>query len=213
MINYYRILGLKDFASLEEIKTAYRKLSKKLHPDVNDGDKFFEERFVEIQQAYDVLSDRNKKIRYDNDLKKAAGNIPVFEPHNFQKYPANSSNFSNLNYKKPKATVLKPNLSKQMNFVVVIILLLFSLFVYLLFRDEQILLNAQNRQYRKDSFSIGSTKADVCEAQGNPTRKYEYDTSEVWYYKGGAVIFNNDKVSEILNEDGTLKVIQKKSGN
>ena len=45
MDNYYKILGVVNFASLDEIKMAYRKLSKKLHPDVNDGDKFFEEKF------------------------------------------------------------------------------------------------------------------------------------------------------------------------
>lgn len=45
MDNYYKILGVENFASLDDIKMAYRKLSKKFHPDVNDGDKFFEEKF------------------------------------------------------------------------------------------------------------------------------------------------------------------------
>lgn len=56
MTDYYKILGLKPDASLEDIKTAYRKLSKKFHPDFNENDKFFEERFLEIQEAYENLS-------------------------------------------------------------------------------------------------------------------------------------------------------------
>ena len=72
MDNYYKILGVKDFASLDEIKTAYRKLSMKFHPDVNDGDKFFEERFKEIQNAYEILTDSNRKRMHDAKLRDDA---------------------------------------------------------------------------------------------------------------------------------------------
>jgi curved DNA-binding protein CbpA len=61
MSDYYKVLGLKPGASQEEIKTAYRKLSKKFHPDLNDGDNFFEDRFKEIQEAYENLVDNNIK--------------------------------------------------------------------------------------------------------------------------------------------------------
>lgn len=73
MANYYNILGLRDFASLQEIKTAYRKLSKKFHPDVNDGDKFFEERFKEIQNAYEHLTNPALKQKHDDLLKQFHG--------------------------------------------------------------------------------------------------------------------------------------------
>jgi curved DNA-binding protein CbpA len=65
MKNYYSILGVSDQASESEIKKAYRKLSMKFHPDVNDGDRFFEERFKEIQEAYSVLSNAEKRTNYD----------------------------------------------------------------------------------------------------------------------------------------------------
>lgn len=55
-------------ASTEEIKTAFRKLSKKFHPDVNAGDAFFADRFKEIQEAYDVLTDEDKRDDYDKRL-------------------------------------------------------------------------------------------------------------------------------------------------
>jgi curved DNA-binding protein len=63
--DYYQILGLKKGASNEEIKKAYRKLAVKYHPDKNPGDKEAEEKFKEINEAYAVLSDPQKKAQYD----------------------------------------------------------------------------------------------------------------------------------------------------
>ncbi|MES1197838.1 MAG: DnaJ domain-containing protein [Chitinophagaceae bacterium] len=66
--DYYYILGLNKNASKDEIKTAYRKLSVKFHPDKNNGDKFFEERFKDIQEAYETLEDDAKRKIYDDTL-------------------------------------------------------------------------------------------------------------------------------------------------
>jgi molecular chaperone DnaJ len=63
--DYYKILGVGKNASDEEIKKAYRKLARKYHPDRNAGDKKAEERFKEISQAHDVLSDPDKRKAYD----------------------------------------------------------------------------------------------------------------------------------------------------
>ena len=63
--DYYEILGLKKGASAEEIKKAFRKLAVKHHPDKNPGDKKAEDRFKEINEAYAVLSDPEKKSQYD----------------------------------------------------------------------------------------------------------------------------------------------------
>lgn len=68
MKNYYHILGVEKNASTEEIKTAFRKLSKKFHPDVNAGDQFFADRFKDIQEAYDTLTDNDKREEYDKKL-------------------------------------------------------------------------------------------------------------------------------------------------
>ncbi len=74
MKDYYYILGIEKNASADQIKSAYRKLCLKFHPDKNNGDKFFEERFKEIQEAYDTLSDHNKKGNYDYNLYKGNTN-------------------------------------------------------------------------------------------------------------------------------------------
>ena len=64
--DYYEILGINKTASKEEIKTAYRTLAKKFHPDLNkDNPKLAEEKFKEISEAYEVLIDDNKRARYD----------------------------------------------------------------------------------------------------------------------------------------------------
>jgi len=63
--DYYEVLGVSKSATAEEIKKAYRKLAIKYHPDRNPGDKAAEEKFKEAAEAYDVLSDDDKRKRYD----------------------------------------------------------------------------------------------------------------------------------------------------
>ena len=63
--DYYAILGVPRRATEKEIKQAYRRLARKYHPDVNPGDKSAEEKFKEISEAYEVLSDPEKRAKYD----------------------------------------------------------------------------------------------------------------------------------------------------
>ena len=77
--DYYEVLGVEKNASDAEIKKAYRKLAMKYHPDQNPGDKSAEEKFKEVNEAYEVLSDADKKARYDQY--GFAGVDPNFNPN------------------------------------------------------------------------------------------------------------------------------------
>jgi DnaJ-class molecular chaperone len=76
--DYYQILGVARNADEKEIKSAYRKLARKYHPDVNPGDKSAEAKFKEVSEAYDVVGDSEKRKLYDQygEHWEHAGNIP-----------------------------------------------------------------------------------------------------------------------------------------
>ena len=63
--DYYEVLGVSKTASEDDIKKAYRKLAKEFHPDLHPGDKAAEAKFKELNEAYEVLSDPQKKSKYD----------------------------------------------------------------------------------------------------------------------------------------------------
>ncbi len=63
--DYYKILGVEKSADAKEIKKAYRRLARQFHPDMNPGDKAAESRFKEINEAHEVLSDPEKRRKYD----------------------------------------------------------------------------------------------------------------------------------------------------
>jgi len=76
--DYYEILGVAKTAGDKEIKAAYRRLARKYHPDVNKNDKQAEARFKEVAEAFAVLSDKDKRTRYDRGGHEAFG--PGFDP-------------------------------------------------------------------------------------------------------------------------------------
>ena len=100
MKNYYRILDIPVTAENKQIQTAYRKLVKKFHPDMNPNDPLSTDMFREIQQAYDILSDPIKKEAYDRQYKYVFGKETVEKdtaediPH----YNWGANPFSHINF-------------------------------------------------------------------------------------------------------------------
>ncbi len=81
--DYYEVLGIERGASLDEIKKAYRKLALKFHPDKNPGNPEAEEKFKEAAEAYGVLSDEDKRARYDRHGHAGNAGMGGFDPNQF----------------------------------------------------------------------------------------------------------------------------------
>jgi DnaJ-class molecular chaperone len=95
--DYYDVLGVGRTASDKEIKAAYRRLARKYHPDVNKGDKAAEQRFKEVAEAFAVLSDKEKRARFDRGGHEAFG--PGFDPFagfDFGKFDAGFGDLSSV---------------------------------------------------------------------------------------------------------------------
>ena len=78
--DYYKIMGLEKTASQEEIKSTYRKLAKKYHPDLNPNDEKAQEKFKEVSEANEVLSDEKKRKQYDQMGQYGFSNGQQFDP-------------------------------------------------------------------------------------------------------------------------------------
>ena len=98
--DYYQILGVNKDASAADIKKAYRKLARKYHPDVNPGDKSAEEKFKEINEAYEVLSDAEKRQKYDRfgtqwrQYERSGGRPEDFDWSQWSTRPSSSGSYT-----------------------------------------------------------------------------------------------------------------------
>ncbi len=121
MNDFYYILGVDANCSSIEIKEAYRKLSKKFHPDFNQNDKYFEGRFREIHKAYIILNDPTQRSIYDRNLKKfksplSPGNSSSQQKQGTHKPPPNA-------YQAKPATTYKINPRRSIDVLFTIILI------------------------------------------------------------------------------------------
>ncbi len=112
MKDYYYFLGISHDASEEDIKKSYRKLSLKYHPDKNENDVFFADRFREIQEAYETLNDRDKRKTYDQNLENHQKSFRYNIPPSIKTFTANKIHAQKgeeiiLNWQTQNADVVK----------------------------------------------------------------------------------------------------------
>lgn len=185
MHNYYTILGIADFSGADEIKSAHRRLSKRYHPDLNNGNKLYEERFREIQHAYEQLRDPLTKDRHDNRLRYfyAAKNTFI-EPEPVAVQPDNPV----ISWKRSRAAVIAG-------------LILVPLFARVLFSKPW-----EANARAQDTFTVGSEREVVLNAQGKPHWTTKQGSIEMWAYGKSFVIFQDGTVSNYLNIDSNLNI-------
>lgn len=88
MKDYYYFLGIPQNASAEDIKKAYRKLSLKYHPDKNENDDYFSDRFKEVKEAYETLTTPERKRIYDQNLSSQQRNVKSILPPKIKNFSA-----------------------------------------------------------------------------------------------------------------------------
>ncbi|SIO38033.1 J domain-containing protein [Chitinophaga niabensis] len=185
MHNYYTILGIADFSGAEEIKAAHRRLSKRYHPDLNNGNKLYEERFREIQHAYEQLRDPLTKERHDNRLRYS--------------YAAKNT------FIEPEPVVVQPDTAvikwRRSRGAAIACLILLPLFARVLFSKPW---EANARV--QETFTVGSEREAVLNAQGKPHWTTKQGSVEMWAYGKSFVIFQDGTVSNYLNLDSNLHI-------
>lgn len=206
MTNYYILLELHNFASVEDVKAAHRRLSKQYHPDLNQGNRAAEEKFKIVQHAYEQLKDPVRKRNYD-DLLRA--NI-------YRQYNASTSythtGSSNYTRRQPSAAATPPPDPRQVKrdlyiklgvaagiIAIIILGIIFG-------KDDNGLArfktaNPSGIIIQSDvnpaelGFLNGDSSTDVVSAIGHPdTKVYGQGGLEVWVYSKYTIFFQNGRV-------------------
>jgi curved DNA-binding protein CbpA len=148
MKNHYRVLRLPNFSTSREIRQAYLKLSKLYHPDLNNGNEFFNSFFIEIKESYDFLMNENNKLKFDDLLKY---NPEMFVSNELSRFENNE--FIAFKNDKPKGRLYTILISA----ISLITVLLILYFIKFLFKNG---VNSTSNYTDKNYLSIQNSIAD-----------------------------------------------------
>jgi len=206
MTNYYILLELHNFASVEDVKAAHRRLSKQYHPDLNQGNRAAEEKFKIVQHAYEQLKDPVRKRNYD-DLLRAN----IYRQYNTSTSYTHTGS-SNYTRRQPSAAATPPPDPRQVKrdlyiklgvaagiIAIIILGIIFG-------KDDNGLArfktaNPSGIIIQSDvnpaelGFLNGDSSTDVVSAIGHPdTKVYGQGGLEVWVYSKYTIFFQNGRV-------------------
>ncbi|SHL66136.1 DnaJ domain-containing protein [Chitinophaga jiangningensis] len=206
MINYYILLELHNFAAMEDVKAAHRRLSKQYHPDLNQGNRAAEEKFKIVQHAYEQLKDPVRKRNYDDILR---ANI-------YRQYynTTSSTNTGNSTYSRPQPAAAEPpppspkqvkrdlylKLAVAAGIVVIIVLgVIFgkedNLASRLKAGNPSGIIIQSDMNTTDLGFQANDTNDDVRNIIGEPdTKVYGQGGLEIWVYSKYTVFFQNGRV-------------------
>lgn len=202
MKNYYYILGISKDASEMDIKKAYRKLSLKFHPDKNDGDKFFEERFKEINEAYENLIDTNRRRMHDS----------ILSGSNFKSPQNNTSNQTNKEQQqrkqesrrqKKKQFIKSKWIYKQFSTTKIFLIIAFLMFGFILIEIKDDLSQTSSQLVLSDVF-IKDYDGNVYDIITFGELTWTKKNLDVTHFKNGDTILQA-KNKEEWNEAGKSK--------
>jgi curved DNA-binding protein CbpA len=176
--NYYHILGIDRKASQLEIKKSYRKLATKFHPDKNGGDTFFESRFKEIQEAYEILSNPSQKIGYDEKLDAF---LNTKSNSNFKK----KTTPPNKEPKKRKTEKEKPKKGNKFSKIILVFISLVIIISIVLYNKsvDNILPQSTEQNDKDKSPKIQNSNIEF-KTFTNTLRGYKIDYPKTWQPKG-----------------------------
>lgn len=206
-IDYYKVLGLQPNCTQQEIKEAYRKLSKKFHPDLNDGDNFFAERFKEIQTAYETLMDNSKREEYkrqfDNQNNKSDNTFK--KANDYSKAQSNSNHSQNSESTSPNQTQSKKKRNYSWLYITLPIMIIIGLIRGSIKKSirENAISEAVNTyepssisSYTNDTVVIPSTNSSTIDTN----QKFETEIPKIDTFNYSASTENNLPVKENSQE-------------
>lgn len=141
MVNAYQVLGIRNFATQKEIKTAYRKMSKIYHPDLHHGNTFYEEKFKEIQIAYETLSNIERRMELDSYLRKLHHEEVAYKQDEKSSKGGQQEVFNEAGYYTTNSVKLRPGARKEIIKILVpfvVILMLTGVFIFRLGEESAI---------------------------------------------------------------------------